>query len=75
MNIKKISIGYIYASLNLDKEDKLFLNLAKKKNIELVMINLSKKINEQDFEKKINPLSVKRLGDKKSSCQTFLKNL
>jgi len=50
---KKQIIGYVYDSPKLEKEDKLFLKLAKKKNIELLMFNFSKELDEDDFEKKV----------------------
>jgi RimK family alpha-L-glutamate ligase len=51
--IKKIVIGYIFADKRPDKEDKMFLNLSKKKGIDLVMINLSKRMSEEEFESKV----------------------
>jgi len=51
---KKLVIGYLYAAKKkIGLEEKLFLKWAKKKNIELVMINLFKKIDEEEFENKI----------------------
>ena len=50
---KKLVIGYIFTAKKVGREEKLFLKLAKKKNIEIVMINLFKKIDEEEFENKI----------------------
>lgn len=50
---KKITIGYIFSSSRLDKEDKMFIRLAKKKNIILVLFNLAKRVDEDDFESKV----------------------
>jgi len=51
---KKLVIGYLYAAKKkIGLEEKLFLKWAKKKNIELIMINLFKKIDEEEFENKI----------------------
>lgn len=51
--IKKLRIGYIFAAKEVGKEEELFLRLAKKKNIELVFFNLSRKIDEDQFESEI----------------------
>lgn len=50
---KKKRIGYIFSGKKFGEDEKIFLKLAKKKNIELIMINVSKDINEADFEEKI----------------------
>jgi len=50
---KKLVIGYIFTAKKIGREEKLFLKLAKKKNIEIVMINLFKRIDEENFENKI----------------------
>jgi ribosomal protein S6--L-glutamate ligase len=51
--MKKVNIGYIFNEENLTKDDKFFLELAKKKNINLVMINTSKDLDEEELEKKV----------------------
>lgn len=50
---KKLVVGFIFASKKIGKEERMFLKLAKKKGIELVMFNLFKRIDEEDFESKI----------------------
>ena len=50
---KKKRIGYIFSEKKLGKDEKIFLKIAKRKNIELIMINVSKDIDEADFEEKI----------------------
>jgi RimK family alpha-L-glutamate ligase len=50
---KKIVIGYIFTAQNITYEEKLFLKLAKEKNLEIVMMNLSQKVDEREFEDKI----------------------
>jgi glutathione synthase/RimK-type ligase-like ATP-grasp enzyme len=50
---KKLVIGYIFTAKKAGREERMFLRLAKKKNIEIVMINLFKRIEEEEFEKKI----------------------
>ncbi len=50
---KKIIVGYILTSVDITLEEKLFLKLAKKKNIEIILINLYKKADKKAFEDKI----------------------
>jgi glutathione synthase/RimK-type ligase-like ATP-grasp enzyme len=51
-------VGYIFASRKFAKEDRIFIKLAKEKNIELVMFNLSKKIDENEFENNVKKCDV-----------------
>ena len=51
--MKKKVIGYIFSEKNLGRDEKIFLKLAKKKNIELVMFNLLKDYDDEGIEKKI----------------------
>lgn len=50
--MKKVVIGYIFGRKEFDKEEKIFLKLAKKKNIKLIMFNLSEEIDEKEFQEK-----------------------
>lgn len=52
--MKKVTIGFIFNEKGLTIEEKIFLEEAKKKNIELVMINTAKDIIEEELEEKIN---------------------
>ena len=56
--MKKVIIGYIFNEENLTKDEKIFLDLAKKKNIEMVMINTSKKLDEKELEEKIKRCDI-----------------
>lgn len=47
-----IVIGYIYCSWNLGKDEKMFIKVAKKNNVGLVMFNISKDIDEEELERK-----------------------
>lgn len=60
--MKKVNIGYIFNEENLTKDEKIFLELAKKKNINLVMLNTSKDLTEEELEEKIR------------SCDLFFNN-
>lgn len=50
--MKKKVIGYIYCENKLGKDEISFLKQAKKRNIELVMFNVCKDIDETEIEKK-----------------------
>lgn len=56
--MKKPVIGYIFYERNLKEEDKLFLKLAKKKNIELVLFNIAKEIDDEEIEKNIKKCDI-----------------
>lgn len=49
---RRAVIGYIYSERKLKEDEKIFLKLSKKKNIELVMFNIIGKIDEKEFEEK-----------------------
>jgi len=49
---KRLTIGYIYGEKTMGKDEKLFISLCKKKKINLIMINIDKKINENELEEK-----------------------
>lgn len=51
--MKKVTIGVIYSGNTLGKDEKILLELAKKKKVDLMMINISKKIDEKDIEEKV----------------------
>lgn len=53
MKKKKLVVGVFYTGVRPGREEQLFLKYAEKKDIELVMINLSKKFNEELFEREI----------------------
>ncbi len=50
--MRKVTIGYIFNENNLTKDEKLFLEMAKKENIELILFNTAKDIDEDEIEKK-----------------------
>jgi gamma-F420-2:alpha-L-glutamate ligase len=56
--MKKKVIGYIYCENTLGKDEKAFIKIAKKKNIEIVMFNIAKDINEDELEKKAKKCDV-----------------
>src|SRR3989344_2162340 len=57
-NKKRVVVGLLYTGKNLGNEEKIFLKLAKKKNVTLVLINLLKKFNEEKFEKDVKKCDV-----------------
>lgn len=50
--MEKINLGYLHENLNLSKEDQIFLELAKKKNINLILLNIANEMGEEEIEKK-----------------------
>ncbi len=56
--MRKVSIGYIFNEPYPKKDEKIFLELAKKKGINLVMINTAKDLSEEELEKKIKQCDV-----------------
>ncbi len=58
--MRKVSIGYIFNEPYLKKDEKIFLDVAKKKGINLVMINTAKDLKEEGFEfkKKIKECDI-----------------
>ena len=51
--MKKITIGYIFDEPHIKKEEKIFLKIAKKKHVDLVMINAAKDFDEEAIRQKI----------------------
>jgi RimK family alpha-L-glutamate ligase len=56
--MKKPVIGYIFCEKNLGKDEKIFLKLAKKKKIEMVLFNLTKEIDDREIKEKIKKCNV-----------------
>lgn len=55
---KKFVLGYIYSDRKLGGDEKAFLKVAKKKNIELVLFNIINKINQEEFEEKAKRCNI-----------------
>jgi len=49
---QKITLGYIFYGLKFGKDERLFLKLAKKKNINLVMFNIYKSFDKKKIKRK-----------------------
>lgn len=56
--MKKKVIGYIFCNRKNGKDEKAFLKIAKKKNIELVLFNISKDYNEDEVEEKAKKCDI-----------------
>ena len=56
--MKKSVIGYVFSGDGLNKDEKTFLKVAKKKNIDLIMINTSKDVGLKELEEKINKCDI-----------------
>jgi ribosomal protein S6--L-glutamate ligase len=56
--MKNISVGYILNEPYLKKDDKLFIELARDRNIGLVLINTAKNLSEKELEEKIKKCDI-----------------
>jgi RimK family alpha-L-glutamate ligase len=56
--MKKPVIGIIYSGRGYGIDEKIFINLAKIKKIDLMLINISKKLNEEEMIKKTETCDV-----------------
>lgn len=54
---KKLVVGMLNTG-KMGLEERLFLKVAEKKGVKLVMINLSKRFNEKEFEEEVAPCDV-----------------
>lgn len=52
------TLGYIFWAKNLGKDEKIFIKLAKKKRINLVLINIAKEIDESELERTIKKCDI-----------------
>jgi glutathione synthase/RimK-type ligase-like ATP-grasp enzyme len=55
---KKIIIGYIFCEKKIGKDEKSFIKIAKKKNIDLILFNISKKMNEKEIKEKAKKCDI-----------------
>jgi len=53
-----VTIGYLYGNLKFSKEDEIFIELAKKKGISLVLLNTASDMGEGEIEKKAEPCDL-----------------
>jgi len=56
--MSKITIGYIFNDRGLKGDEKFFIKVAKKRNVDLVMINTSKDLNEEEIEEKAKKCDI-----------------
>ena len=56
--MKRKTIGVITCTKELEKERKAFVELAKKKNVNLILINESEKFNIKNFKRKIQKCDI-----------------
>jgi RimK family alpha-L-glutamate ligase len=55
---KKLTIGYLFYEKRLGQDEKAFLDVAKKKGINLIMINLDGKLTEDGIKEKIKQCDI-----------------
>jgi RimK family alpha-L-glutamate ligase len=56
--VKKETIGIISCTREIKKEGRIFLELAKKKDVNLILINLSEKFDMKSFKRKIEKCDI-----------------
>jgi len=58
--MRKVTIGYIFNEPSLKKDEKIFLEIARKKGVNLVMINTAKDLEEEgeEFKEKIKKCDI-----------------
>ncbi|MBI4116903.1 ATP-grasp domain-containing protein [Candidatus Pacearchaeota archaeon] len=56
--MKKAVIGYIYCEKKLQRDEKIFLRLAKKNSIEMVMFNAFDNLDEEEIENEIKRCDI-----------------
>ncbi len=56
--MKNLVIGYLWSGNKPGEDEKIFLKLAKEKNIKLIMVNLLKDIDEDELEKKLKDCKI-----------------
>ncbi len=56
--MKRLVIGYLYSGIGPGKDERILHELTKQKDVDIIMINLSKYVNEKKFEEKIKQCKV-----------------
>lgn len=56
--MKKVTIGYLFYEKGLREDEKAFLDVAKKKNVNLLMINMDAKLTEDELKDKIKQCDI-----------------
>ncbi len=56
--MKKITLGYIFNEPYIRTDEKFFMKAAKEKNVDLVMINTAKDLDEEELEKKTRKCDI-----------------
>ncbi len=56
--MKNKTIGYIYSDKKLTKDEKAFIKIAKKRKVNLIMINLLQGLEEKELEEKVKNCDI-----------------
>ena len=58
--MKRVTIGYLFNEPYLRKDEKIFLEVAKKKKIDLIMLNTAKDLREEgeEFKERISKCDI-----------------
>lgn len=72
--MKKV-IGYIFSEKNLGKDEKAFLEEAKKRKIKLILFNVNKELNEREIEKQAKECKIIYNNSAEEFAIEFVKTL
>ncbi|MBS3079212.1 ATP-grasp domain-containing protein [Candidatus Pacearchaeota archaeon] len=72
---KKRIIGYIYCENKFRDDEKLFIKLARKKHVKLVMFNIAKELDEKEIEKKAKKCEIIFNNSAEEFAWEFVKTL
>lgn len=75
MKKEKIVIGIIYSGKGLGKDEKAFLKIARKKDIELVIVNMNEKFSETELRDKFKDCKVIYCNSAEDYAIEFIKTL
>jgi len=69
------TIGYIFCERKLGKDEKVFMKIARKKGVKLVMFNLAKKIGEKEIKRKAKKCDIIFNNSGEEIALEFIKTL
>ncbi|PIN88916.1 hypothetical protein COU57_06910 [Candidatus Pacearchaeota archaeon CG10_big_fil_rev_8_21_14_0_10_32_14] len=73
--MKKVVIGWLYSGKSIGKDEKFLLELAREKDIEIILFNISKLLNEKKLEEKAKKCWVIYNSTAEDFAMEFVKTL
>ena len=73
--MKRYSIGYIHCDRKPGPDEKAFIKQAKKRNINLIMFNISKRIDQRELQRKIKKCKIIFNNSGEDYAYEFVKTL